>query len=102
MINRRAQCTPRPLMDVGKVKQRLPHSAAAMMVIVLCSCASVPAVHLENAAGEKAECGPFYSHLGFFLERVHETEQELSTICVTRYEGRGFHRVTAPADMPAR
>jgi hypothetical protein len=49
-------------------------------------------VYLQNAAGEGAQCGPLYSHLGFFLERGQETNEQLLRQCVAGYSAtdRGF------------
>jgi hypothetical protein len=33
---------------------------------------------------------PSYLHLGFFFERVQETETELLNRCIADYEGRGL------------
>ena len=40
-------------------------------------CETVEPIYLQNMTGETAQCGPSYSHLGFFNERVHETDAEL-------------------------
>ena len=76
-------------------------AAIAVIGTLLCSCASGPAIYLQNVAGDKVQCGPSYRHLGFFIEEGHETDRELLSRCVADYEGRGFHQITAPT-MPAQ
>jgi hypothetical protein len=63
---------------------------------VLIGCATEP-LYFQNMAGERAQCGPNYSHLGFYTEKGQETDAELRDRCIADLERRGFHQVAAPA-----
>ena len=73
--------------------QRLP---LLVCVFALVGCAT-ESVYFQNMAGEMAQCGPDYSHLGFYSEKGQETNAELRDRCIADLERRGFHRVAAPA-----